>query len=54
MQRHPRTAHAGLKLGISFLDAVAEALTSLAPEQLDLDARGRHGLERCGSALFAA
>jgi tRNA-dihydrouridine synthase B len=38
----------------SFLDAVAEALTSLSPEQLDLDARGRHGLERCGSALFAA
>ncbi len=37
-----------------FLDGVEEALSSLAAEQLDLDARGRYGLERCGSALSAA
>jgi len=38
----------------SFLDAVEEALTPLTAEHLDLDARGRHGLERSGSARFAA
>jgi len=38
----------------SFLDAVEAGFAPLEPEQLDLDERGRHGLERCGSALFAA
>ena len=38
----------------SFLDAVEAGFSALAPEQLDLEASGRHGLERCGSALFAA
>jgi hypothetical protein len=38
----------------AFLDGVEEALSALPPEQLDLDARGRYGLERCGSARLAA
>jgi tRNA-dihydrouridine synthase B len=38
----------------AFLDAVEEALGRLSPEELDLDARGRYGLERSGSARIAA
>lgn len=34
------------------LEAAAEAFTPLAAEQLDLDAAGRHGLERSGQATF--
>lgn len=38
----------------AFLDGVEEALSGFSPEQLDLDARSRFGLERCGSARVAA
>lgn len=34
----------------SLLEGVHELFEPLAPEQLDLDAQGRHALERCGDA----
>jgi len=44
-----------LRLGTTglLLEAAAEVFTPLAPEQLDLEANGRHALERSGCARIA-